>query len=356
MILDRTSAPIVLAPMAGGPSTPALCAAVSDAGGLGLIAGAYRAPAALAADIAAVRALTSAPFGVNLFVPRVDAVPGDELDAYLDHLRGEAERYGVAVGTPAAADDGDGWDEKIALLLDSPVAVASFTFGCPPAATVAALRSAGTEVWVTVNRPEEAEAARDAGADALVVQGVEAGGHQGGWIGPDDPDDFGLIALLRVVSGRVDLPLVAAGGLSDGAAVAAALVAGARAAQPGTAFLRADEAGTDPVYRAALQRGAATRATRAFSGRTARGLRNRFMDEHGPHAPAAFPAVAQATGPIRAAARASGDADAMSLWAGQAHPVAPAGGPAGDIVRALVAGAREALADAGDRLGGRPQA
>jgi nitronate monooxygenase len=355
MILERMTAPIVLAPMAGGPSAPALCAAVTEAGGLGLLAGAYRAPAGLADDIAATRALTPGPFGVNLFVPRIDAAPERDLRAYVERLGAEGERYGVAVGAPRDDDD-DGWDEKVALLLDARIAVASFTFGCPPPQTIAALRSAGTEAWVTVNCPEEAEIARDAGADALVVQGVEAGGHQGGWLHPGDPDGFGLLALLRVVASRVDLPLVAAGGLTDGAAVAAALVAGARAAQPGTAFLCADEAGTDPVYRAALARGGATRATRAFSGRTARGLRNRFMDEHGPHAPAAFPAVAQATGPIRAAARAAGDPGAMSLWAGQAHPLASRARPAGEIVRGLVAGAGDALAGASRRLGGRPQA
>ena len=354
MILDRMTAPVVLAPMAGGPSTPALCAAVTEAGGLGLLAGAYRPVAGLADDIAETRALTPGPFGVNLFVPRIDEAPERDLRAYLERLGAEGERYGTAVGTPR--DDDDGWDEKIALLLDARVAVASFTFGCPQPETMAALRSAGTEVWVTVNCPEEAEAARDAGADALVVQGVEAGGHQGGWLHPADPDAFGLLALLRVVAARVDLPLVAAGGLTDGTAVASALVAGACAAQAGTAFLCADEAGTDPVYRAALARGGATRATRAFSGRTARGLRNRFMDEYGPHAPAAFPAVAQAIGPIRAAARAAGDPEAMSLWAGQAHPIAPREGPTGDIVRGLVAGAEYALAAAARRLEGRPQA
>jgi nitronate monooxygenase len=353
MIVDRMTAPIVLAPMAGGPSTPALCAAVSGAGGLGLLAGAYRSPAGLARDIVATRELTSAPFGVNLFVPRIDTVPDEDLRAYLERLHIEGTRYGVSAGVPVADDDG--WDEKVAILLDARVPVASFTFGCPPPRTISSLRSRGTEVWVTVNCPEEADAARDAGADVLVAQGIEAGGHQGGWLNPGDPEGFGVIALVRVIATRVDLPVVAAGGLTDGAAVAAALAAGARAAQAGTAFLRADEAGTDPVYRSALARGGATRATRAFSGRTARGLRNRFIDEHGPYAPPAFPAVAQATGPIRAAAREAGDAGAMSLWAGQAHPAAPPDGPAAGIVHMLVAGAREALDRATRRLAVPPQ-
>jgi nitronate monooxygenase len=349
VILDGLSHPIVLAPMAGGPSTPALCAAVTAAGGLGMLAGARRTPEGLGEDVAAVRAATPGPFGVNLFAPRADGAPEAEVERYRERLRPEADRYGVAVGAPSPSDDG--WVAKIALLLDDPVPMASFTFGCPEAALVEDLADRGCETWVTVNRPEEAVEAAAAGAAALVVQGLEAGGHQGGWHRPDDPDDYGLVALLRLVSREVDLPLVAAGGISDGRAMAAALAAGARAVQPGTSFLRADEAGTDPVYRSALRDGGATRITRAFSGRRARGLRNRFMDAHGAHAPAAYPAVVQATGPIRAAARAAGDPGAMSLWAGQAHAVAGEG-PAGEIVRGLAAECAAALADAARRLGG----
>lgn len=347
MIIDRLRHPIVLAPMAGGPSTPALAAAVTEAGGLGLLAGAYRGVEDLRGDIRTLRSRTEGPFGVNIFVPAVHEAPPGELERYLTRLQAEADRYGVRVGEPRSDDDG--WDDKLAMLGQERVPLVSFTFGCPPPAVVAAVRATGAEVWVTVNHPDEATAAEGAGADVLVVQGVEAGGHQGGWMHPADGEGFGVLALLRLVAARTGVPLVAAGGLGDGAAVAGALVAGAAAAQCGTVFLRTDEAGTNDLYRDALARGGATAMTRAFSGRPARGLRNRFLDELGPHAPGAFPAVLHAAAPVRAAARAAGDSDGMSLWAGQAHALA-GGGPAGDVVAALAAGAREALDGAARRL------
>jgi nitronate monooxygenase len=333
--------------MAGGPSTPELAAAVTRAGGLGMLAGAYRAPDLLAADIARARALTDGPLGVNLFVPVVmEDAPG-RLERYLERLAPEARRYGAQVGTPR--DDDDGWQAKLELIAGERIEVASFTFGCPSPRVIDHLRAAGSEVWVTVNEPGEATEAHGGGADVLVVQGVEAGGHQGGWRSPDDPEGFGLLALLRVVAAHTSLPVVAAGGLTDGAGVAAALAAGARAAQAGTAFLRAAEAGTDPAYRAALRGGGRTELTRAFSGRRARGLRNRFIRDFGPHAPSSYPALLHATAPIRAKAREAGDADGLSLWAGQAHRLA-ADATAEEIVAELVAGARAALDAAAARL------
>lgn len=347
MIIDGLRHPIVLAPMAGGPSTPELAAAVTAAGGLGFLAGAYRAPEDLRGDIHTLRALTDGAFGVNIFVPSVHEAPPADLARYLGRLQGEAARYGAQVGEPRVDDDG--WDAKLAVLAEERVPLVSFTFGCPTPAVLSAVRAMGAEAWVTVNHPDEAARAEDAGADVLVVQGVEAGGHQGGWMHPADGEGFGVLALLRLVAVRSGLPLVAAGGLSDGGAVAGVLAAGAAAAQCGTAFLRTDEAGTNDVYRAALDRGGSTALTRAFSGRSARGLRNRFMDEHGLGAPGAFPAVQHATAPLRAAARAAGDADGMSLWAGQAHALGGEG-PAGAVVAQLSAAARDALDGARRRL------
>lgn len=349
-VLDGLAHPIVLAPMAGGPSTPALAAAVSAAGGLGILAGAYRAPDALRADIEAARRHTRAPLGLNLFVPDRREAPAAAVSAYAERMAAEGARYGAEPAT-VRTDDDDDWHEKLAIAAEGGVQVLSLTFGCPDPAELGEVRRAGAEVWITVNTPDEAEEAAAAGADVLVVQGIEAGGHQGGWREPDDPPALGLVALVRQVSRRVVLPVVAAGGLSDGEAVAAALAAGADAAQAGTAFLRADEAGTHPAYRASLEAGGRTALTRAFSGRTARGLRNRFMREHDAYAPGAFPEVQQLTGPVRAGARAAGDADGMSLWAGQSVDLAPAG-PAGEIVLALADGARAALADAARRAGG----
>jgi nitronate monooxygenase len=182
-------------------------------------------------------------------------------------------------------------------------------------------------------------------ADALVVQGTEAGGHRGGL---DDASDLSLLPLLRLVARETDLPLVAAGGIGDGASVAAVLAGGATAAQVGTAFLRAPEAKTSAAHRAALAGAGATAITRAFTGRRARGIVNEFMRAH-PDAPAAYPQIHQLTAPLRAAARAAGDTQAINLWAGQAYPLAE-DLPAADLVRKLSTDARAALSAASKRL------
>ena len=329
MILDDLAVPVVLAPMAGGPSTPRLAAAVSDAGGLGFLAGGYLAPDDLAGRIAATRELSDAPFGVNLFVPAAREVR--DVSRYARELAADAERWGVALGEPRLDDDG--WAAKTDLLLRQPVPVVSFTFGVPDAATVQRLRDAGSEVWVTVGTPAEAEAATAAGADVLVAQGSEAGGHRGG---PGDaPDDaLGLIALLQLLPAASPLPVVASGGIATAAAVRAVLALGARAAAAGTAFLRCPEAGTSDVHRAALAAPGPTSFTRAFSGRTARGLRNDFLARHTATAPAAYPEVHHLTAPLRQAARGRGDGSAVNLWAGQACVLAR-DVPAAEVVRAL---------------------
>jgi len=344
--LDSLPHPIVQAPMAGGPSTPALAAAVCEAGGLGMLAAGYRPPAAVAEEIATLRGLTQAPFGVNLFAPPGAPADPAALTRFAGRLAAEAERQGAEVGTPR--HDDDGWAEKLDVMARAGVPVVSFTFGCPSAAVVAGLHDAGAAVWVTITTPEEAVIAADAGADALVAQGVEAGGHRGSF---DDarPGDLGLLALLQLAGAVVELPLVATGGLATGRAVAAVLAAGARAAQLGTVLMRTPEAATSPAQRAALEGSAPTALTRAFTGRTGRGIANRFMAEHGPAAPGGYPDVHHLTAPLRAAARARGDAEAFNLWAGQAYPLAP-DEPAGDVVRRLAAEARAALREAAARV------
>jgi nitronate monooxygenase len=324
--------PIVGAPMAGGISTPALAAAVSGAGGLGFVAGGYATVDALAAEIAAVRKLTGEPFGLNLFVPGDERVDEVALRRYLVGLAEEAARCGVAVGEPRWTDDG--WEAKLELALAERPAVVSFTFGCPPEAVGSALAAAGVAVWCTVTTPDEAAAAAAAGANAVVVQGAEAGAHRGSFA-DDDTEPIALLPLLRLVAQEVDLPLVAAGGVCDASAVAAVLAAGAAAAQVGTAFLLCPEAGTsEPHRRAVLERSGETTLTRAFTGRRARGIVNRFVRDHSRGAPSAYPHVHYATAPLRAAARAAGDADGINLWAGQAYALAIEA-PAGEIVRRL---------------------
>jgi nitronate monooxygenase len=343
--------PIVQAPLGGGPSTPALAAAVCEAGGLGFLAAGYRTPDAVREDIAELRRLTSRPFGLNLFVPGPASEDAAALGRYAAALAAEAERLGVALGEPR--HDDDGWEDKLALARDEHVPVVSFTFGCPDAGVLRLLQAAGCATWVTVTTPAEAAAAADGGADALVVQGVEAGGHRGS-AGAASFGDDGLLALLQLVRAVTDRPLVATGGIATGRGVAAVLAAGASAAQLGTAFMLTPEAATSKAHREAFSRTTPTVLTRAFTGRYARGIENRFMREHEHEAPLAYPEVHNLAAPLRAAARARGDADAFNLWAGQAYPLAEAV-PAGELVRRLADEAREALRSAEGALAHRPE-
>ncbi|WP_116044748.1 NAD(P)H-dependent flavin oxidoreductase [Amycolatopsis palatopharyngis] len=344
--------PVLVAPMAGGPSTPELVAAAGRAGAFGFLAAGYLGVEALAERIERTRALTDAEFGVNLFVPGVRS--GADLGSYAERLGPEARRLGVEAGTPRWDDDV--YPAKLDLVVASGVPVVSFTFGAPLAEDVARLHEAGSKVLVTVTSPAEARQAAALGVDGLCVQGFEAGAHRG--VFTDDPADpaggelYGLLAALRLISAETDLPLVATGGLVHGADIAAVLVAGAAAAQLGTAFLRADEAGTAQAYRDALgEAGRPTAITRAFSGRPARGLANRFLREHSAHAPAAYPQVHHLSKPIRAAAAAAGDSESMSLWAGQTYPLAGTG-PTAEIIDRLRGQAREAIDSGGRRLPG----
>jgi nitronate monooxygenase len=350
-LLDQLEVPIVQAPLAGGPSTPELAAAVCNAGGLGFVAAGYRTPEALAEVLARTRTLTDRPFGVNVFAATGAPADPDVVRRYADALRPRAERAGVALGEPRFDDDA--FDAKLALLLENPPAVVSFTFGCPPVETIARVRRAGSAVWVTVTDPDEAEQAVAAGTDALVVQGVEAGGHRGSFADREDRVDYGLLALLALVRARVDVPLVATGGIATGRGVAAVLAAGAAAAQIGTAFMRSPEAGTSAPHREALASARPTGLTRAFSGRLARGIVNRLQAEHSAGAPLAYPEVHHVTAPLRAHGREAGDADVINLWAGQAHALAEER-PAAEIVARLADEARAALAQAAERLGTAP--
>ena len=348
--LDRLEHPIVQAPLGGGPSTPALAAAVSNGGGLGFVAAGYRTPEAVRDDIRDVRERTERPFGVNVFVPHPPAAARDSVERYADALRDESLRYGVALGEPRHDDDRFG--DKLELLAEEPVAVVSFTSGCPENAVVEDLHGAGSAVWTTVTTPAEAIRAERAGADALVVQGVEAGGHRASF-DDESAGEIGLLALLQLVAAKVDLPLVATGGIANGHGVAAVLAGGAAAAALGTAFMLTPEAGTSPAHREAIASDAETALTRAFTGRTARGVVNRFLREHDADAPSAYPEVHHLTAPIRAAARDAGDPDGFHLWAGQAHALAE-GIPATELVRRLADDARQALRDALAHHAGAP--
>jgi nitronate monooxygenase len=332
--LRALSHPVIQAPMAGGPSTVALAAAVSASGGLGFLAAGYQTPTHLAEEIAQLRSATRAPFGVNLFVPKPSAARPEALAAYRRHLQPEVARYGVDLGEPHPDDDG--WDQKVDVLERLRPAVASFTFGVPAKEIVERLHAVETAVVCTVTTVGEAAEAVAVGADALCVQGPEAGGHRGTFDPRASPSTEPLPRLLTRVLEITSLPVIAAGGLATRDDVRAVLALGAVAAQAGTAFLRCPEAGTRQVHRDALVSKAfgQTAVTRAFTGRGARGLVNRFMRDHEQVAPLGYPEIHQMTSPLRRAAARAGDADGLNLWAGVGHAQAQAL-PAAEVVHAL---------------------
>jgi nitronate monooxygenase len=330
--------PIVGAPMAGGPGSPALAAAVSNAGGLGFIAAGYLRADRFADDIAAARAATTGPLGVNLLVPQPSVADFRQLDYYADELEEVAEHYQVHVGYPTFGDDDD-WDRKLEVVADVRPELVSFTFGVPSPDIIRRLGALGLLVMVTVTSAYEAGVALAAGADSLVVQGPNAGGHRGTFAPDMDPGTESLYRLLARIRSNHDVPLIAAGGLGTPEDVEAVLNRGAVAAQIGTALLLSDEAGTNPAHRAAMRNPLFnnTVVSRAFSGRYARGLENEFTRLLDNVAPLGYPEVDQMTSPIREAAADREDPNGMSLWAGTSFREAKSG-PAADIVANLASG------------------
>jgi nitronate monooxygenase len=310
--------PVIGAPMAGGPSTPALAAAVSEVGGLGFLAAGYKTAEVVAAEVDAVRATTTAPLGVNLFVIEPYAPDAGSLHVYRRSLESEAVRLGTGLGEARWEDDD--WRAKVDLVLDVRPDVVSFTFGCPSAEILRQLAHRGVSSAVTVTSVAEAQVAAARGAAWLCVQGHLAGGHRGTWDLEATPDTTPLDDLVSAVYAVVDIPVVAGGGIADSDGVKSMLDKGAVAAQVGTAYLLADEAGTNPTHRAALMDTTLsdTAVTRAYTGRWARGLANRFMTDH-MDAPAGYPHLHHLTSPLRKAAIAAGDMHVAHLWAGTGH-------------------------------------
>ena len=340
--------PIIQAPMAG-VSSSAMAAAVSEAGALGSIAvGATDAGGALAM-IASVRERTRRPFNVNLFCHRPAVANGNVERAWIDRFRDMFGQYGATppdhlseIYQSFVTDDA-----MLRMLVAERPAVVSFHFGLPPAEAIGALRDAGIVLFASVTNLAEARAVEAAGVDAVVAQGWEAGGHRGVF-DPDAPDDrIGTAALVRHLVGAVDLPVIAAGGIMDGAGIAAALRLGAAAAQLGTAFLASDESLADAGYRAALASDAAHRTAmvRAVSGRPARILANNFAALDADIVPAAIPdyPIAYDLGKaLNAAARARGEYGFGAQWAGQGAPRLRAMAAA-DLVATLTAELSSAL-------------
>jgi nitronate monooxygenase len=336
--LLESELPIVAAPMAGGPSTVALAGAVFGAGAFPFVAGGYKTAEALAAEVRRVREFGGA-FGVNLFVPGPGAVDDAAFRAYAAKLGPEAARFGVEVNPVPILDEDDAWAEKLALLLAEPVPVVSLTFAVPDARDIAALRRVGSRVLATVTTAAEAQAARDAGVDGLVVQAPAAGGHSGTYDPLRTLTSVSAPDLVREVRAAVELPVVAGGGVAGGEDVRALLQAGAEAVAVGTLLLRTGESGASQTHKDALANPAFTETTitHAFTGRPARGLRNDFIDRHEATAPYGYPAIHHLTRPLRQAAAKAGDPDRLHLWAGTGFRAAREGS-AGAVIRALAEG------------------
>ena len=322
--------PIIQAPMAG-TSTPLMAAAVSNAGGLGSI-GIGALTAAAAGDmISAVRARSNRALNVNLFCHRPAKINAPREQAWLERLRPEFEKFGAS--PPAAiAEPYTSFlenEDMLRTLLAAEPSVVSFHFGLPRGEWIAALREAGIVLLATATHLHEARQIAAAGIHAVVAQGFEAGGHRG-IFDPDGEDaQLGTMALTRLLAQELDIPVIAAGGIMDGAGIAAALRLGASAAQLGTAFVPTDESAADAGYRAALFSEAAQRTmmTRIISGRPARCLANRFTAfgaSVSPDEVPEYPIAYDAGKALNAAVKAKGDFGYGAQWAGQGAPLARA--------------------------------
>lgn len=312
--------PVIQAPMAGGGDTVGLVAAVSNAGALGSIGAAYLTPEQIVERGRAVRALTSRPFGINLFAPA--AAPEISQEMLRRAVEAVAEFYEeLGIAPPSALPPTLPFGDQLAAALETGAAVFSFTFGLLPAGAVAEIKGRGMLLMGTATTVAEAEALVALGVDAVVAQGSEAGGHRGTFGGDFASALIGTMALVPQVCDFVKVPVIASGGIMDGRGVAASLALGAAGAQMGTAFLTCEESGIAEAYWRAIL-GATedqTRLTRAFSGKAARGIANRFLAgmEAREDALLPFPAQNAVTRAMRTEAARQGRADYLSLWAGQ---------------------------------------
>ncbi len=350
MFLEKLSMPIVQGPMLGA-STEAMVIAVSNAGGLGSLAASNLAPHALSQAAARLRTGTGQPFLLNLFIQAPAQPDMADVKSAMERIAPWREKYGLPTQSVP-----NNWAEpflpQFAALVDIAPPAASFTFGCLSRDQVAALKARGTWVMGTATTVAEARAWVEVGADAICAQGFEAGGHRGTFLKDVGESLVGTLSLVSTIRAAVDLPVIAAGGITDGAAIAATLALGASAAQIGTAYLLSDESGISAPWRQSIESVGddATALTRAFSGRHARGIENTFMREmRAVEADIpAYPIQNALTQELRAAAAKAGDAEALSLWAGQSVALTRPGSAA-DITRRLWQDAQNALSDTTDR-------
>ncbi len=311
--------PIIQAPMAGGPTTPELVAAVSNAGGLGSYPGGYLPPDEIDSAIRKIRALTDKPFAVNLFTP--EKTPRRKTPAkVMKKLGGIAGEVGAELPGEIAAE-GFSFEEQLGVILDNNVPVFSFTFGIPKRKHMKELRRRKVTVIGTATCVAEGVMLEEAGCSAVAAQGSEAGGHRGSFAHAGEFPLVGSMSLTPQMADKVGVPVICSGGIMDGRGIAAALALGASAVQMGTAFLACTEAAVPAPWLEALMASldSSTVLTRVYTGKYARGIRNRFYDEMSglESKVPAYPVQNYLTRPIRNASRAKGDPEFMSLWAGQ---------------------------------------
>jgi nitronate monooxygenase len=342
--------PIIQAPMLGA-SSPAMSLAVSQAGGLGSLAAAGWSPDEIESQIASAKA-AGAPFAANFFILETARPAPGEVDAALARLAPWYEALGAPV--PEAPNSfAPDFEAQFGALLKAAPPAASFTFSILTADQVEAMHLRGVLVIGTATTVGEARAWADVGADAICAQGAEAGGHRGSFLKPVEESLIGTMALVPIIRQAVELPVIAAGGIMDGAGIAAALALGAEAVQMGTAFLLANDSVISAPWREAVERVGddTTRLTRAFSGRYARGIENDFMRKMRPVEADVpdYPVQNRLTQPLRAAAAKAGDAQAINLWAGQAVKLARAGEP-GALIRQWWDETKAAAASVSERV------
>jgi nitronate monooxygenase len=337
--------------MGGGHSTPALVAAVSNAGGLGSLGAYQMEPAEIVAAGKEIRRLTSLPFAINLWIPRIDQADGDSSPAgvrrALELFRPYRDELGLPPLAAPPAADSRRFEEQLEAVLEVRPRAFSFVFGLLPAELMAAVKRRGIVTIGVATTVDEAEAQEASGAEFVCASGFEAGGHRGSFLHPPEQALMGTLALVPQVASAVSVPVIAAGGIADGRGIAAALALGASAAQLGTAFLMSHESGAGPLHRAALadrHRARRTVLTRAFSGRLARVIANRFTEEMAPHGAEIlpYPLQAAATRDLRQAAAGAGRDDLLALFSGQSAPLASPR-PAADLMAALVSEVDEVL-------------
>ena len=330
--------PVIQAPMAGSQGS-ALAIAVCNAGGLGSLPCAMLSPDAMRKELLAITAATSHPYNVNFFVHRQPPPDQAREAAWRQLLAPYYAEFGLDPSVLPSSPSRTPFSNDAADVLEEfKPPVVSFHFGLPSDQLVARVKSWGSQVWSSATTVDEARWLEAHGADVVIAQGFDAGGHRGNFLSDDLSRQVGTFALVQQIAKRIQLPVIAAGGISDAQGVKAAMQLGAAAARVGTAYLLCPEATTSAVHRAALTSNAAamTAVTNVFTGRPARGIVNRLMRELGPinTAAPAFPLAATAVLPLRGHAEAQGSGDFSPLWAGQnAHGCVEL--PAGELTRAL---------------------